>query len=257
MIKLLKTITFCALALTSLSQAANLLLEFSDLNNTADETTNSATVSAGATITSITRSTVDTDDTQLAYVVDIGGETLTFNVLVEAFSGTTYTDSFTTTGATTGSGGSGQILGSSSTTVSEYTAGTISNGFGVGSTGVNAGETLKFSITDLSYTGTGTVVFDGFVDAFVQEAVGNNHRAVVGIGSDLFERQWQVGSALSMTTDNATDLYISASRASNSGGWGVSSLDFNISIVPEPSSMTLLALGLSGLLVIRRRSRQA
>ncbi|MFC5051369.1 PEP-CTERM sorting domain-containing protein [Rubritalea spongiae] len=242
-----------SLATTSTLSAAT--ITFSDFNNLGEGSsfTNSVTHNGSGSISNITKSTVDTDNTQFAVSYVAGAETLSFNILVQAFTdGNIQSSISTATNINTGNSGSATI-GTTSAAVGTVNTGN-GNAFGVG-TGMADNSSLVFTITGLTYTG-GSASFNGFTGANVQETGGNGHRVVVGEGpSGLFEGGWAAGTPQSITTGGATTLVVS-SASQGTQNWGLNDIDFRITTtaVPEPSSSALLLGGLGALALRRRRS---
>ncbi|CAA6676331.1 MULTISPECIES: PEP-CTERM sorting domain-containing protein [unclassified Lentimonas] len=238
------TLLFAAFASLALAQVSNAeTIAFTDFNNVDTIGANAVSENGAGSITSLVR-TNPSGDYLFKFTYFDGVETLTFDLNVDGFSGSTVTQSITTN--TTGN--SGEVtLGATAADV-----GLVGSGFGVG-TNIAVGETLLFTVTNLVYTG-GSATFDGFNLANGLETSGSNHKGIVGSGTGLFEARWSGGSNEALTTGGASNLYIS-SAGSASGAWGVSDLDFTITTaIPEPGTYALLA-GLTGLafVMIRRR----
>ena len=92
---------------------------------------------------------------------------------------------------------------------------------------IRTGESVTFSVSNLQLGGyDGKLNFDGFTGLNISQA----------------------GSF-----DTVTGIFTGQDGGSNTGG-RINQLQFQISVVPEPSSTALLGLGLSSLLLRRRRA---
>ena len=111
----------------------------------------------------------------------------------------------------------------------------VVGGSGAVSNGLDVGETVEFTVTNLFYEGAKSVAFNGFSMAYVQETAGDGHKAIVGLGSGLFTRNWAASGEQSLTAGNAQRLYISSATngAASSDAWGISSLEFSITAIDE------------------------
>ncbi|VGO13047.1 hypothetical protein PDESU_01601 [Pontiella desulfatans] len=101
-------------------------------------------------------------------------DTVSFDLRVEGFSGSTHTyDSTTGTASMTALGSADAVAGDGS-------------GWGVGADGdLDAGQTLRFSVENLTLSTPGGVM-EGFVGMqLVEPGGGNNHVLMVGAGDDL------------------------------------------------------------------------
>ena len=120
-------------------------------------------------------------------------------------------------------------------------------------------ETLVFDLVNLSITGANSADFLGFDAVRFQESGGNQHQALVGIGSGVLGDQFNNNPA-DLTIPLAQTLYASGDANADGAGlnFGVNSVGFDIHVkaeaVPEPSSAMFLfsvcALSICG----RRRS---
>ncbi|VGO13139.1 hypothetical protein PDESU_01693 [Pontiella desulfatans] len=237
------------LFLVGIVQADTVLFSnFNNVSNVDGVSTNTAGA-IGGTINSITRTVVGDNYNFAISYTDTEGEALTFDLIVEGYTGGVITSSLTGNG--TGTSGSATI-GTTSAAVGEVTGGTIVGAaFGVGNSMEGTGS-LKFSVANLAYKG-GSATFDGFSAAFSQEYNQNNHIAVVGSGTGLFEHRWGQSSEQQLTTGDVSNLYISGATGGNDR-WGVSSLDFGITtIIPEPATMGMIMASGFGIIFIRRR----
>ena len=120
-------------------------------------------------------------------------------------------------------------------------------------------ETLVFDLVNLSITGANSADFLGFDAVRFQESGGNQHQALVGIGSGVLGDQFNNNPA-DLTIPLAQTLYASGDANDDGAGlnFGVNNVGFDIHVkaeaVPEPSSAMFLfsvcALSICG----RRRS---
>ncbi|MDF7826523.1 putative glycoside hydrolase [Pontiellaceae bacterium B12227] len=100
-------------------------------------------------------------------------DTVSFDLRVEGFSGSTYSyDETAAVGSMTQLGSADVVSGDS-------------NGWGVGvDKDLDAGQTLRFSVENLSLSTSGGVM-EGFVGVQLAEGSGNNHILMIGEGDDL------------------------------------------------------------------------
>ncbi len=205
----------------------------------------------------------------------IGTQTLSFDVLVTAVSGTTVTfgsndnfDSTVTLGTTTAS--------VAVTTEDSFTVDNTPSGNSIAR--FAQGESLIFDIQNLSITGSNTATFEGFDEVQANELGGSGHRIFVGTGSGAFGDTFNAnrnfgefvvsgdgnGSIATSTFNNQT-LVVSggdSGSGSNRINIGLQQIDFTVSLaatttaaVPEPSSLAFLGLGVIGFVVRRRRQK--
>lgn len=242
-----------ALLVSQASYAAT--LSFTGLNDDAS----GLVVDGLATGVTAVRSAVG-DDLNYAVtysgVVDGVSAVVTFDVLVEGFSGGTVTSDSVTVGGT-----STQVEFGDPSDENEFTW-TVGGASGVAGADnrFGDGETLSFTITNLT-SSVGVATFTEF-DAFtLDEWGGNSHEAVIGSGTGLSNATTNGG--LNVTVDEAGPLFISSStivagNGSGASNWGVTNVGFNIdvdtTVVPEPSSTLLLGLAGVGFLMRRKRA---
>ncbi|WPJ96238.1 PEP-CTERM sorting domain-containing protein [Coraliomargarita algicola] len=252
--RLLFATAAASLALASTSSAS--VITFADFNNLGGGSSfaNSVTEDGSGSVTSITQSTVDTDNTNFFVEYTDADGTLTFNLLVEGFTGGSATSSISPVGAMSEGTGGSATLGTTSAAVGTVATAT-GDAFGVGS-GMATGSSLRFSIVSMDYTG-GSVVFNSFTSTTFQETGGANHQFVLGVGdSGLPDGGWDGPDAYSITTGNPTVLIVNSAAEGNTATWGVNDIGFQFTTtIPEPGTYALLA-GLSGLVfVMLRRCR--
>jgi hypothetical protein len=182
------------------------------------------------------------------YDGDLVNDTLTYTVRVSGMTGNTVTE---TAGTDTFGTGTVALDGSDGNVTlhnvedESWAVGSMSNG-----------DTLIFTVEDLLVTGTTLgdygATFDGFTAAAFLESGIYGHTAVVGEGTDLFAIDFNNNYFYS--TDAVDTLYVSAQNR-NSANWGVTDLDYSITVsaIPEPATLGLVAVAGVGLFFIRRR----
>ena len=204
----------------------------------------------------------------------IGVQTLTFDIVVTAVSGTTVAfgtndnfDSAVTLGTTAADVA---LTGENSFTVDPTPLGNDGARFGLG-------ESLIFNIQNLSITGANTATFDGFDEVQVNEVAGTGHQVVIGTGNmafgDSFNGNRNFGGfvvsgdgdgSIGTPTFNDQTLVVNGSNSgsgANRINIGVQQIDFSVSLgataVPEPSSLAVLGLVAVGLVVRRRNGKSS
>jgi len=186
--KSLTSISITLLTLSSVSQAA--IVNFLNLNTALTGNGLTAGVDGtpeSATGVSVTGSLVGNNyEYDVTYSADINGDsvsdTLTFTVLIEGFSGGTNVSGGTSLGTPPGNttNDASVTLGNTETLV------TIDNStWRVGNNRFSSGETLKFSVIEISSTIAETVAFTGFDQVFSNENASNSHQAIIGLGTGL------------------------------------------------------------------------
>jgi hypothetical protein len=176
---------------------------------------------------------------------DMLGDTLSFDVRVSAVNGTTYTFSETpgASSATIGSG-SDTVGNASDVPTYAYNPSGLAWITGTGAQGVPAGESLIYTVENISATGSAGPLdasFLGFNGIVLAERTGFGHSTILGSGPGLNGYLWD-GPSLSVTNLSMNPLYVtSALNAASSSylRWGVSTVDFGFSISSSapPSSV--------------------
>ena len=181
-----------------------------------------------------------------------GNDTLTFDVVVTGYNGSTYSYSATP--------GASSMTALGSTVGIDTSKSSWSSIAGSNPDRFLAGQTLEFSVSNLSVTGTTSgyvATLDSFDGFRVKEDASSNHRGVIGIENSLNSYHTD-GSADFNGLSETPVLYITSASTSNNGRYGIENVDFNIEVVssvavPEPSSTALIGLG--GLALILRRRK--
>ena len=144
-----------------------------------------------AGINSITRTTEVDGSYKFACNYTVNGRTLTFDLIANGYDSGTITSGL----GSPATGNNGVATVGTAKAMASLTGGTIAGeafgvvgGSGSNPDGLDAGETVRFLITNLFYEGAESIALSGFTLAYVQENTGNNHKAVVGTGVGLFER---------------------------------------------------------------------
>lgn len=228
-----KTLLFVS-AFSALTLSANAAV-INILNMTAEDTSRS-----GFTI-SVTGTTTKTFSFSQTGDLDggLGGDdTLTFDLIYEAYTGSTFDGTDVTLGAT------------------QITPNT--NNVNFHSNAFEGGNTLFLQVANISYTsGESTVTFNGFT------AIQPTSYASTGDGD--FDYYVGLTGASTVTgdptftpslTSNGTDPTLYFTSATGQDPVRLRNLDFQFetSAVPEPSSVALLGLGVAGFMLRRRRN---
>ncbi|MDQ8207367.1 PEP-CTERM sorting domain-containing protein [Coraliomargarita sp. SDUM461003] len=251
---------------------ADTTLSFTNLS-TAFDSTNSLTVGGFTTADAELSVTGVADGNNFKYTVtytgssfdgDLINDTLSFDVLVQGWTGSSASTSFTDTDEdVNANSGVVTTIGNTDAAVDitdeRWTA--VDGLF-------DAGETLEFTLqnftltTNLAYDGSPSGSFTG--TSYQETGRGYGHLVVIGdVGSDLFETRFNATdySIAAGSLDEGEQMYLTAADPvldgltySNVQRFGVNGVDFTITI-PEPSSYVLLAglLGLSYAMVRRRK----
>ncbi|WP_372797948.1 putative glycoside hydrolase, partial [Pontiella sp.] len=150
---------------------------------------------------------------------DAVNDTLTFDVLVEGFSGSVVSNG--------GLGASSAIIGANNADV------IISDAkWFVNDTRMNAGETLRFSLLNVS-SSVGSVAVDGFDSVFADEGASHTHEAVIGEGTGLDGYTFNDNIAMAVSPA-ANPLYISSATVNSTRAqWGVADVDFALTVEVE------------------------
>jgi len=258
-------LSLCAALMFTGSLQAD-IISFSDLDQDFDasNTLNVGGSTAGFTITGSDSSGVLTYN--VSYMADFGTgtgvETLSFDVVVQGFENVS--DSIY---VGDGNNAGNMVNFGAGSTLVDVNPNAANQTWRV-NTGNNANdaarfdrdETLVFDLVNLSITGANSADFLGFDAVRFQESGGNQHQALVGIGSGVLGDQFNNNPA-DLTIPLAQTLYASGDANDNGTGlnFGVNNVGFDIHVkaaqaVPEPSSAMFLfsvcALSICG----RRRS---
>ncbi|MFQ3225502.1 MAG: hypothetical protein ACI8Z5_001762 [Lentimonas sp.] len=255
-------LTVLSTALVSVSSAQT-TLDFNDLSSV----NGVGTLTAGGSNTglSVSRAAASTNFVYtVTYVGDLGDgdtsdDTLTFDVLVEAFSGTTFS----------GGNTAGQPVAIGTTdlqVLSTYDFGGIDFDYWfAGDRLMSSGESLKFSIDNFVVTTTaagtsGAAVSTGFDGTFLNEWRQNGHSGNVS-GEDTIIQTFAFNNNqdISSLSPSVAALYVnSTSTTDNFASWGVQHVDFGIdvTVIPEPGAYALIAgcFGLAFVMLRRRTS---
>ncbi|MEP2777098.1 MAG: PEP-CTERM sorting domain-containing protein [Luteolibacter sp.] len=266
-----------SLLATSAANAANVV--FSSFNPLA--TGNTANVGGSTSNLTVTRAGTGTVADNFIYTFTYSNQsfdgdgtldTLKFDVRVTGYSGGTITNgSATGTNSSVFSDGTA-IIGTTQQLVQQTTKGAGASGtttdlatWTVGNGNMDANESLKFSLENFSVMtsngtyGASTVGFSGFE---MWENGGNTHQTVIGAGTGLLSKNWSNNSPGNQSSIpgsyNQPALYVSQgpnTAPSAYNNWGLASFNFtvDVDVIPEPSSVTLLGLGLAAMTLRRRR----
>ncbi|MDP4625465.1 MAG: PEP-CTERM sorting domain-containing protein [Akkermansiaceae bacterium] len=265
-----------SLLATSAVSAANVV--FSTFNPLA--TGNTANVGGSMTNLTVTRAGAGTVADNFIYTFTYSNQsfdgdgtldTLKFDIRVTGFNGGTITNgSASGTNSTVFSDGTA-IIGTTQQLVQQTTKGAGASGtktdlptWTVGNGNMDINESLSFTLENFSVmTSTGTygaatVGFSGFE---MWENGGNTHQTVIGAGTGLFAKTWSNNGGTASRIPgsyNQPTLYVSEGPNTTPSGynnWGLASFNFTVDVdlIPEPSSVTLLGLGLAALALRRRR----
>ncbi|MEI6891522.1 MAG: putative glycoside hydrolase [Pontiella sp.] len=190
-----------------------------NLTNLNDMELSCASISEnGQLIYSVTWSGNDLND-------DGSADTLSFDLLVEGFTHSTYVYS------TNANQSSMTALGESADAIE------VDNTWGVFDDDVDAGESLRFSVTNLQVSVVDyTAVFEGFTGFEVEEAGGRGHRLIIGEGIGLEGKEFDAPTA--QYTFPAVDQFVVTGAGSfyDHLQWAVSEIYFKISIVNPAGS---------------------
>ncbi|CAA6677721.1 MULTISPECIES: putative glycoside hydrolase [unclassified Lentimonas] len=163
------------------------------------------------------------------YDGDLINDVLSFDIRVEGFTGSTYTYS-----STAGASSMSQLGSSAGVTTLQAEEGDLEIIWGVGGDNdADAGESLRFSVENLSVSSAGYLVeFDGFSEITLAESNGGNtHRLIIGEGTGLdsvdFDADSQ-GVALDYT-DTAV-VTGAGSFYSDEREWAVSAISYKLRV---------------------------
>ncbi|VGO13180.1 hypothetical protein PDESU_01734 [Pontiella desulfatans] len=222
-------VVFSALSADTLS-ASNLLNVAGSTNGLAV----SGVSASGDFVYSISYTDMDLDGDTL-------NDTLSFDVRVSAVNGTT-TSFSTTPGASSANitFGSETVGDASDNPTYKNNPSGLAWITGTGSQGINPGDTLIYTVENISVTGTAGALdaaFLGFSGIVAAEYTSHSHQMILGSGSGLNGYQWN-GDTQTVTDFSMNPLYVTAAV----GGtirWGVSTVDFTFSISSSapPSSV--------------------
>ncbi|MDF7801296.1 Ig-like domain-containing protein [Pontiellaceae bacterium B1224] len=164
-------------------------------------------------------------------------DTLTFDVLVEGWSdGAITTSAALSNGVVVATNGTATI----GTTDADVLLGAY--GWAVDDATMNPGQTLVFTLQNLSLALTGDSLEGskaeiGFTSAAFRETGGSyGHQTVIGVGTGLLESRWDATvHTLSGLGTGSESLYISSAPQNGTGAntqrWAVEGIDFGIMIV--------------------------
>ncbi|WP_411825241.1 PEP-CTERM sorting domain-containing protein [Luteolibacter sp. AS25] len=267
-----KTLLILTTGLVAAGSAHAALITFNSFSNDAIGT-GTATANESTAGLVVTRSTIAVGGVdQYLFAVSYTGsdfdgdtvnDTLTFNMRVSAMGANTVGG---TEPAAEGQNYSGSVA------LDGVAANVFSNGssFTVGNTLFSGGQTLIYSIEDISLNSLAgyQAVLNGFDQYRINEiGTSNSHQTVTGVGSDLFlaDTNGSRTILLNGTVDEGgtagyqDTLYVTARSPDGGGGnpqrMGILNVGFDITVdvIPEPSSAALLGLGALGLLLRRKR----
>jgi hypothetical protein len=265
--KFLTSSALAAVMAFACAQSVNAVttLDFNDLSTvdgvgtlTAGGSNAGLSVSRGAASTNLVYT--------VTYVGDLGDgdasdDTLTFDVLVEAFSGTTFS----------GGNTAGQPVAIGTTDLQVLNTcnfgGTDFDYWFAGDRLMSSGESLKFSIDNFVVTTTaagtsGAAVSTGFDGTFLNEWRQNGHSGNIS-GEDTIIQTFAFNNnqdILSLSPSVAALYVNSTSTTDNFASWGVQNVDFGIDVtvsaIPEPGAYALIAgcFGLAFVMLRRRTS---
>ncbi|MDP4720514.1 MAG: autotransporter-associated beta strand repeat-containing protein [Akkermansiaceae bacterium] len=160
------------------------------------------------------------------YDGDTNNDSLTLKVRVAGLNGGSVVAP-NTNNATTGS----VVLGTNDVSVNPAFGG-ADNSFAVNGNNMNAGETLIFSVEDISLSGAAGygATFDGFNGFEINEGAGTHHRVAIGVGTDLLVQR--TTGNLDSSGDFGQTMYLSASdNAFNNANFGIRLIDFNLTVL--------------------------
>jgi len=175
--------------------------------------------------------------------------------IVETFesyaSGTTITNQLTGLSVVAQNGGNAKIETASSPVVPGQAQGIYNDAPGVFSTGFEFGLIFNFdeigssigAIVDFGTLGSGVMMtaFDGL----------NGSGNVLGITSTTTE------TFISVAAAGIKSAIFENVNANDPGSWLLDNLTYEVSKVPEPASLALMAFGLAGLGFVRRKRKTA
>ncbi len=241
-------------------------LDFADLNVsltnntlTVGGSTNNLSVSGAESgsgyLYSVTYTGADVDG-------DSTNDTLTFDILVEAWSGSTASTSFTSTDTDVNATNGTAVIGTTDAAVTLN-----ANGWAVGNGVMNAGDTLEFTLRNFSVTtsqgSTAAASLSRFTGAsYLETGNGYGHQVVIGegTGGSLFASRWnnQPYDVSGLLTEG-NPLYVTSAdpggaASANPERWNLQDIDFGIDVsvavippvVPPTLSFTDLDSALSG-----------
>jgi hypothetical protein len=247
--KIVGILSVCLL-LVGTASAEEITVNFTDLNTAL--TGNSLT--AGGATTGVAVSGVLTNNNYLYSVTytganydgDLFNDTLTFDVLVEAWSGGTVTA--TVAGSNDAAGDVGEE-GTAVIGTNDVAATIGAEGWAAGGNTMPLNSTVQFTIQNCSVTLTGTelsgnAVAAGFVGGFLDE-IGSafGHITVVGEGTGLQEVGWNaITHTLAAFNTGSDPLYISSAgvTGNNPQNWQIQDVDFDITVVTYDPSINLV-----------------
>jgi hypothetical protein len=243
-----KTLMLTVLSAVLVSVSSAVTLDFNDLS--LDDDVGTLTAGGSNTGLSVSRATSDNNFVYtVTYLGDLGDgdasdDTLTFDVTVEGFSGTSFS----------GGNTAGQPVAIGTTDADVI----LTSGFEaspyiwtVGDNDMTSGETLKFSVGNLVVATTaagtgGSAVSTGFGGTFLNEWRNNGHVGNLS-GESIIIQTFNFPNFQDFTLSPAlAALYVNSDAAAgNNSDWGVQHVDFGINVtvtaIPEPGAYALIA----------------
>ncbi|MDB4356968.1 PEP-CTERM sorting domain-containing protein [Akkermansiaceae bacterium] len=252
-----------SLILIGTTQAAT--VAFSDFGTALTDTATNGMLADGAA-TSLTVTGVANGNnyiysvtyTGASYDGDATNDTLSFDILVEGWSGGTITSP-----TTSGANNPGNQFSDGTATIGTTDSAVFlsANGFSVSNAVMTIGQTIQLSMQNLSVT-TSTGAYQGNLLAFigltgVETAASFGHQAVIGSGSNLQGLAFNNTTPYTFANPVSGTLSVSSGTTpagSNPQRWRMDDIRFEVEVspIPEPSAVTML-LGTLGLLTLRRR----